>query len=303
MTESQRPAERKTEKEQDKDEKNERRKDESEQWEVEVKEPLTQSEIAQVEDHRRLSARSVYTVILAEGEEELSRPTMSLILSGIAAGVAISTSVMAEGALHAKLVDHAYRELLQDFGYSVGFILVILSRLQLFTENTISVVLPLLYAPRRDKLLNSARLWGVVLLANMVGCAATAFLTLSFGSENSEIMQGMIEVSRHYVGITGWDAMLRGVPAGFLIAAVVWMLPSSKGSEVFVILIFTYLIAMTGMTHVVAGATEVFLIVFSGDLAFLDGVIANLLPTLAGNVIGGTFLFAVLAHAQVSTEV
>lgn len=303
MTDTDPPPDRKAKPSADQRKDTERRKEEAEEREIVVKEPLTESERALVEDHRRLSARSLYTVVLAEGEEELSRPTMSLIPSGIAAGLGISTSVMAEGVLHMKLAEHTYRDLLQDLGYSVGFILVILSRMQLFTENTLSVVLPLLYAPGWDKLFNTMRLWGVVLLANMLGCAVTAFLTVHFGRFNPEVVTGMIEISRHYVEIEGNEALLNGVPAGFLIAAVVWMLPSSKGFEILVILVFTYLIAVTGLTHVVAGATEVFLVVFTGDISFWDGLLRNLLPTLAGNVIGGTFLFAVLAHGQVRNEV
>lgn len=303
MTDTDPPSDRKTMQSADQRKETDRRREEAEEREIVVKEPLTESERALVEDHRRLSARSLYTVVLAEGEEELSRPTMSLIPSGIAAGLGISTSVMAEGVLHMKLADHTYRDLLQDLGYSVGFILVILSRMQLFTENTLSVVLPLLYAPGWGKLLNTARLWGVVLLANMLGCAVTACLTVYFGTFNSEVVEGMIAISRHYVEIEGSAALLNGIPAGFLIAAVVWMLPSSKGFEIFVILVFTYLIAVTGLTHIVAGATEVFLVVFNGDISFWDGLLRNLLPTLAGNVIGGTFLFAVLAHGQVRNEV
>jgi len=284
-----------------------RHKAKAEQREAELNEPLTIAEREQVGEHRRLSSRTVYLIILAEGEEELSRPSWSLIWSliwsGIAAGVGISTSVLAEEILHAKLGDISHRHLVENFGYSLGFVLVILSRLQLFTGNTLSVVLPLLFRPSRDKLLNSGRLWGLVLTANLLGTAVTALMTLWPGTVEPWVADGMIAVSLHFAEVRGWDALLLGIPAGFLIAAIVWMLPSAKGFEIFVILVFTYLIALGDFTHVIAGATEVFLLIFSGNLSVYDGVVLMLLPTLAGNIIGGTGLFALLAHAQVRDEV
>lgn len=263
---------------------------------------LTEAERERVKDARRLSARTVYAVVMAEGEEELSRPVNSLLWSGVAAGVAISTSVLAEGILHHHLADHAYREMLAGMGYTIGFILVILSRLQLFTENTLSVVLPVLFRPNRDNFRFTARLWTAVFVANMVGTALAAGFTLIPGLLPDAVLHGAIEVARAYAQTAGWDALLRGIPAGFLIAGVVWMLPSARGSEVLVIFLFTYMIALGGFTHVVAGATEVFLLVFLREMTIWTGIGQHILPTLLGNIIGGTGLFAMLAHAQVSEE-
>lgn len=280
-----------------------KKKVEAEEREARINEPLTAAEREQVGEHRRLSSRTVYSIILAEGEEELSRPNRSLIWSGVAAGVGISASVLAEGILHVRLEGWPYRGLVENFGYCLGFILVILSRLQLFTENTVSVVLPLLYRPTRDKFLNTARLWGLVLIANLAGAGITALMALWPGMVKPWVAEGMLSVSRHYAETTGWEALLLGIPAGFFIAAIVWMLASAKGFEIFVIAVFTYLIALGDFTHVIAGATEVFLLIFNGDLSVFDGLVLMLLPTLVGNIIGGTGLFAALAHAQVSEEV
>ena len=279
------------------------RKREAEAREVAANEPLTENERVQVSEHRRLSSRTVYAIVLAEGEEELSRPNSSLLGSGVAAGIGISASVLAEGTLRDKLGGHPYRELIENMGYTVGFIIVILSRLQLFTENTVSVVLPLLFRPSRRKFLDTARLWGIVLAANFVGTALTAAVTYWGGVVPPEILHGMLSVSADAAHAQGMRALLLGVPAGFFIAAVVWMLPSSRGFEIFVIFLFTYLIALCHFAHVVAGSTEIFLLIFDGSLSVWTGVGVILLPTLVGNIIGGTGLFAVLAHAQVSGEV
>ncbi|MEE3154987.1 MAG: formate/nitrite transporter family protein, partial [Pseudomonadota bacterium] len=139
---------------------------------------LTRRERRRVSAHSRLSALTVFSIIRSEGEEELRRPTSSLWWSGIAAGIGISTSVFAQALLYEALEGSPNRWVVSSLGYSVGFILVILSRLQLFTENTLSVVLPMLSEPSWGKLGLSARLWAIVLTANFIGTFLTAFFVM-----------------------------------------------------------------------------------------------------------------------------
>ena len=121
-------------------------------------------------------SRIIYEVVRRQGDEELRRPSGSLFWSGIAGGVTIMTSVIAEGALRHKLpADMPSRQVVSDLGYSLGFLMVILGRMQLFTEQTIVTVLPIMAAPSWRKLAVTARLWAIVFAANMVGsCAAAA---------------------------------------------------------------------------------------------------------------------------------
>ncbi len=269
---------------------------------IEPERHLTAEEAALVDENLKPSARVVYSIIRREGEEELARPLRSLWWSGIAAGIGISTSVLAEGVLAAELDGHPYRSLVQNLGYTVGFILVILGRLQLFTENTITPVLPVLARASEGCLRRMLVLWAVVLAANMVGTFLAAGFFL-LGTVTPDHLAGMMSVSHHYAEAAGWDALLRGIPAGFLIAVLVWMLPSAKGNELFLVIIFTFLIAAGDFTHVVAGAVEVYLLVLQGELSLAAGVGTLILPTLAGNVVGGTAIFTVLAFAQVQEEI
>lgn len=264
---------------------------------------LTGHERGQIKDNLRLSAITVFSVIRREGEEELHRPAMSLWFSGIAAGIGISTSVFAQGLLHHAYADHPQRELIAAFGYAMGFVLVVLSRLQLFTENTLTAVLPLLASPNLERLWRTGRLWAIVLAANLLGTFLTALLVNIFADPAHPTVAGMLDVSRKAAEAQGWTALLDGVPAGFFIAAFVWMLPSSKGFEIFVVALFAWLISAGGFAHVVAGSTEMFLLVLHGELPILDAFTLHLAPTLLGNVIGGTGLFALLAFGQIKAEI
>ena len=119
----------------------------------------------------------------------------------IAAGIGISSSVYAQALLYETFADHPYRDLIASLGYTVGFVLVILSRLQLFTENTLSVVLPMLSEPSWMRLGRSGRLWAIVLTANFIGTFLTALavLTVTQGVEGqySSHVAAMLEVSEH----------------------------------------------------------------------------------------------------------
>ncbi|ETX29736.1 formate/nitrite transporter family protein [Roseivivax isoporae] len=260
-------------------------------------------EVQQIDRHRSLSPRAVYEVVSQEGREEILRPLWSLWWSGIAAGIGISASVLSEGILHQTFLDHPYRGAIENMGYTVGFILVILGRLQLFTENTITVVLPVLKEKSLTTFGCAARLWAVVFAANLLGTAFVALLTVHGGTVGPEYVEGMKEVGRHFAENSAAEAFKYGVPAGFFIAAIVWMLPSSEGFEIFVIFLFTYLIAMGDFTHVVAGSHEAFLLWMSGEIGAGKAWLGLILPSFAGNVLGGTGLFALLAYGQVAAEI
>jgi formate-nitrite transporter family protein len=256
----------------------------------------------EAEDRQRLRSPVIYEIVRREAEVELERPLRSLWWSGVAAGIALSSSLLAEGLLHYYLPDVHWRPVVESFGYCVGFLIVILARLQLFTEQTVTAVIPLLADFTRRNLLRTARLWSVVLGANLVGTAVTAAVTIFVGTMPAEYLPALLEISREFAELRPGQALIYGIPAGFFVAAIVWMLPNVEGAEFFVIIVLTWLIAIGGFAHVVVGSSEVFMLLFSGELAWTDGFFGLVLPSLAGNILGGTGLFALLAYGQVREE-
>src|SRR5450631_757862 len=121
----------------------------------------TRVEKKQVEERVAIGANVVYETIRREGEDELQRPSAALAWSGFAAGLSMGFCLVAEGALMAHLPDAPWRPLISRLGYCVGFLIVILGRQQLFTENTLAVILPLLLRKDLVTLLRVVRLWAV----------------------------------------------------------------------------------------------------------------------------------------------
>lgn len=263
---------------------------------------LTEQEQDDVAHNHSLSSVSVYAVVHDEGLEELNRPLLSLWWSGVAAGIGISASVLTEGILHTALEGNANRVAIESFGYTFGFVLVILGRLQLFTENTITAILPLLSNRSGQMLWCTARLWGIVFVANLAGTFLSGALSHWVGVVPPQYVDGMLAISRHFGDLSPYEAFARGIPAGFFVAAIVWILPSARSSAIFVIVMFTYLIGVGGFTHVIAGSTELFMLLLAGEVG-LPHASALLVATLCGNIAGGTGLFALLAYGQVVSEI
>ena len=99
------------------------------------------------------------------------------------------------------------------------------------------------------------------------------------------------------------SVFLRGIGARFLVAAMVWMMPGTEGGEFALVSFTAWLIPLAGFSHVIAGMVEISALVLTGHMSAADGLFTLTLPMLAGNILGGTFLFAVLAYTQVHDEV
>ncbi|MEO1205914.1 MAG: formate/nitrite transporter family protein [Pseudomonadota bacterium] len=254
-------------------------------------------------EHKSLKASAVFDIIRREGDKELTRNFNALWWSGVAAGLSIGFSVVAEGILAAYLPDAPWKPLVDNLGYCVGFLIVILGHQQLFTENTLTAVLPAMTRSKAIWWFILLRLWGIVLAANVVGCAIFALFISQSGVLSTEVFGAVTHLSEHMMAKTPYEMFIGGIMAGWLIAALVWMLPSSEGSEFLVITLMTYLIAAGDFTHVIAGSVEALFLVFEGKIGMFDATVGFFLPTLAGNVFGGTVLFAVLSYAQVRDEI
>ena len=270
--------------------------------EVDSEEEEDGTEIEVDEENLPSRAAAVHEQIRMEGEKELERDGLALLWSAIAAGLSISASLVTKAILREQLEDTPARFFLENLGYTVGFIIVIMARQQLFTENTVTAVLPIMHKPTRKNFGILFRLWGVVLAGNIIGaaCASLAFINLPLFEPS--IMKAMTEISMEVMEKDPAAMFVGGVVSGWLIATMVWMLPSAGAAKIWVILLMTYLVAIGNLTHIVVGSVEVMYLVLSGAIPWQEFFWPFALPTLAGNIIGGTFIFALISHAQIRND-
>jgi formate/nitrite transporter FocA (FNT family) len=256
-------------------------------------------EATEVEERASIGVKIVYDAIRLEGEEELRRSSSALAWSGLAAGLSMGFSLVMDGLLRHALPPAPWRPLISKFGYTTGFVIVVLARQQLFTENTLTVILPFLN--RKDWLTarNVLRLWSIVLIANLIGALVFAWVVGNTPIFDPARQESFAEVGLEAAAGSFGVKLLTGIFGGWLIALMVWLLPAAEAARLWVIILITYMVGLGDFSHVIAGSVEVLYLVTTGALGWGFFLGEFLLPALIGNIIGGVSLVALLSHAQV----
>jgi formate/nitrite transporter FocA (FNT family) len=261
----------------------------------------TEAEEQKIEQRVAPSAHVIHDVVLRQGEDELERPASALAWSGLAAGMSMGFSLIAEGLLHAMLPNSGWRPLISKLGYSLGFLIVIVGKQQLFTENTLTPIIPLMHHKDAGTLGKVAKLWTAVFLANVLGTILVAWALSNTTAFEPKIQNSFMELAREALKPSFADKVLRGIFAGWLIALIVWILGAAKSEGIAIIIILTYIVGLGKLTHVIAGSVESFFLMWSGQISFWDAFGGYTIPALIGNTIGGVSLVAAVNHAQVKS--
>lgn len=246
------------------------------------------------------SAAIVFEAIRRAGESELHRPLAGLGWSALAAGLSMGFSFVSQALLYTYTPDATWRPIVASFGYSIGFLIVILGRQQLFTENTLAPVLELLREKRMATFWRTAQLWGVVLVGNMLGALLFAFAIAYTDLFEPGVAESLAVLASHEFGDPFATAMVKAIFAGWLIALMMWLLPFAETARVGVIIIVTYVIGLAGFFHIIAGSVAGLYAVVLGMHSLGEYLLEFFVPVLLGNVLGGVALVAAINYAQVS---
>jgi formate-nitrite transporter family protein len=247
----------------------------------------------------RFSASEIHENILDEAGEELDRPILELSYSGFAAGLSIGFSFLAVVLLTPRFApeNHAIAAALV---YPLGFIYVVLARHQLFTENTLEPVIPLLEERNLKTLRKVLRLWGIVLPANLIGAAIFAYVVAHTQTLNPTLEKTLREVAAETTKGGFVLVFWKAIWAGWLVALMAWMMASTRETIAQIALIWLTTAPIAGLEfkHSIAGATEAFYRVWIGEADFWSMMWSFEIPALLGNIIGGVVLVALVNHGQ-----
>jgi formate/nitrite transporter FocA (FNT family) len=265
---------------------------------------LSERERREVKRRAPLRAAVVFETIRQEGQQELERPFAALSFSGLAAGLSMGFSLVASGMIRAAIPAAVpWRGLLENLGYTLGFLIVVLGRQQLFTENTVTAIVPFLDDPnKRLNIGRVLRLWGIVFASNIIGALLFAEVVAHTSSFTPELKTAFLELGTHTLSFGFMTTLVRGIFAGWLIALMVWLLPSAENSRVSVIIIITYVVGAAGLSHVIAGSVEALYAVVSNAASWNTYIFSFLIPVFIGNSIGGVLLVSMLNYAQIAPE-
>ncbi len=248
----------------------------------------------------RLSAHFIYRNVRGAARDELRRSSVGLAFSGLSAGLNIGFSFVAVAAVLGAVKQPEHATLWAAVAYPVGFILIILARAQLFTENTLTPVMLVLSDPTRRNLLNTARLWGIVMAANLAGAFLFALALAKFNVAPHLDPAILVAAAREAYAGRWQELFLRAIYGGWLIALLVWMLHAGTGmiGQMAVVWLVAFVLQAAGFAHSIAGAVEVFYLAQRGVIDYADWLLHFQIPVTLGNIVGGVVFVALVNYGQ-----
>lgn len=242
------------------------------------------------------STDEIFQRLIATADEEFVRPGRLLFWSGIAAGLSIAISFVARSAMTAELGEGG--AVLGTLLYPIGFVLIVLGRYQLFTENTLTPVVLVLSRIASVPML--LRLWGIVLAANLIGASAMALVLARTGVLDADSALVAKEIATHALSNPPGALFWKGVFAGWLVASMVWLNHAARDTITRFFLVFAImsLVPLADLYHCIIGACEAMYLVFLGEATLAHAFLGFFLPVVLGNTVGGVLLVAIVNYAQ-----
>jgi formate-nitrite transporter family protein len=251
----------------------------------------------------RPSAQDIYEQVANNARQELGRSSISLAISGLAGGVFMGLSALGTAIALSMLTapgapaSGAVQFIAKMF-YPLGFIVVILGRSQLFTENTLYPVA--LVLAEKKHFWNTLRLWAVVLPANVLGALVFAALAVLTHAVNPAVVQSLCQLGLQATQNPAATIFWSGVMGGWIIATVAWLVSGSHSitGSVMIIWLLAFVVGLGNFAHCIAASGEVFAAILTGRAPWI-AFPTWFLPAVAGNICGGVGMVTLLEYGQV----
>jgi formate/nitrite transporter FocA (FNT family) len=251
----------------------------------------------------RPSAQDIYEQVANNARQELGRSSVSLAISGLAGGIFMGLSALGNAIAIALLTPAGSTPtnitlFLAKMFYPLGFIVVILGRSQLFTENTLYPVA--LVLAEKKHFWKTLRLWATVLPANVLGAIAFAALAALTNALRPDMVQSLsqlgLDAIRNPPSTIFWSAVM----GGWIIATVAWLVSGSHSitGSVMIIWMLTFVVGLGNFAHCIATSGEIVAAVFTGKAPWTSYG-TWLFFAVAGNICGGVGMVTLLEYGQV----
>ena len=224
-------------------------------------------------------------------------PLLTLALLGVLAGAFIGLGAMLFTLVASDAtLGFAASRLLGGLAFSLGLILVTVAGAELFTGNNL---LAMAWASGRVSSAEVLRNWVVVCAANFAGAAGLALLVWWSGHaslNHGEVGQAAIRIASAKAQLTWHEALFRGVLCNLLVCMAVWMALAGRSVTDRVIAIVFPITAFVaaGFEHSIANMYFFPLAIALGAPLGAGDMLRNLVPAIAGNIVGGSVLVALV---------
>lgn len=241
----------------------------------------------------------------ALGERRLQRVTLAHATTAFIGGLAVSFGAMAAAWTAGPVIEQLGFEraqLLGSLAFPIGFVILLVGKGELFTENFFVPVTGVI--ARRARVAALLELWGSTLLFNLMGVALFAWLASRDGVLGDHARTYMKELAVSKVSPTFWPSFMKAIFAGWLMTVLTWLMLAARGlgPRLFIIYLVGFLISAGEFNHVVISSAEVFMGILLGGPVSLGGwFFRAFLPGLTGNLVGGVLFVTLLGIVQART--
>ena len=272
---------------------------EVEQKDLQTEEPMQEAESTQQPQTSlgRPSAEEIYKQVATNAREELKRTSVALGISGFAGGMFMGLSALGTAISLAFMGHSPGAQMVSRMFYPLGFIVVIVGRAQLFTENTLYPV-ALVLAEKRE-FWNTMRLWVVVLPSNVLGALAFAALAALTPALNPQFVAELSQLGTDAITHPGGTVFWSGVMGGWIIATAAWLVSGSHSitGSVMIIWMLTFIVGLGNFAHCIATSGEILVAVLTHHAAW-SSYPRWFVPAVLGNICGGVGMVTLLEYGQ-----
>src|SRR6202789_1594492 len=266
--------------------------------------PASPAPVQEAQKHlERPSAQDIYEQVANNARQKLSRSSVSLAISGLAGGIFMGLSALGNAIAIALLTPSGADPtktvlFIAKMFYPLGFIVVILGRSQLFTENTLYPVA--LVLAEKKHFWKTLRLWATVLPANVLGALAFAAIASLTTALRPHVAQSLAQRGLDAIHNPPATIFWSGVMGGWIIATVAWLVSGSHSitGSVMIIWLLAFVVGLGNFAHCIAASGEVFAAILTGRAPWITFPMW-FLPAAAGNICGGVGMVTRLEYGQV----
>jgi formate transporter len=222
-------------------------------------------------------------------------PLLTLALLGVLAGAFIGLGAMMFTLVASDAgLGFAASRLLGGLVFSLGLVLITVAGAELFTGNNL---LAMAWASGRVSTLDVLRNWAVGCTTNLVGATGLALLVWLAGRDalnQGAVGQAVVRIASAKAQMPLAEAFFSGVLCNVLVCMAVWMALAGRSvtDKVLAIVFPITAFVAAGFEHSIANMYFFALAVLLGAPLGVADVLHNLLPVIAGNIVGGSVLVA-----------
>jgi formate/nitrite transporter len=247
--------------------------------------------------------RQIAEHVSALGVAKARLPLLSLVMLGVLAGAFIGLGAMFNViVLSDPTLPIGARRVVGGMVFSLGLFLVLVAGAELFTGNNL---LAMAWAERKVSTLDVTYNWIVVCFSNFLGAVALAWLVVLSGhpgNDGGAVARTYLRIAAAKTSLAPLDAFFSGVMCNVLVCTAVWVALAGRSvtDKLLAIMLPVSAFVAAGFEHSIANMYLIPLAMMlqaqAGQAADFAGLARNLVPVIAGNLVGGSVLVALVYY-------